>query len=216
MELANILKTHNKDMKIHSWSGRLPSSIGPPAFKQLLLLLCYSTGNAGSLGAELPRIPQLLDLLQAFVEHLGLFEVRVVCQYDHPGSLAIAVRTPETLKCKTWKPRRVVFVDADVLVSNGCRLQLSAILGNKTFAIHSTKISTDVEELISNAKGETHMIPKPEWGKLVKFGQMGNASFPVAATHTEMPRSTVEEIAEEFSQWHLLLIMNIYSRGDQR
>ncbi|EFJ08679.1 hypothetical protein SELMODRAFT_428713 [Selaginella moellendorffii] len=116
------------------------------------------------------RIPQLVELLQAFVDGLGLFEVKVTCLSEpatfHPelySGLQTGCRKYCAGASTTWKPHRAVLVETDVLVSTH-KVHMEAICSilwscDVTFGIHSLD---DVEDIVTRfCKGETSRIARP-------------------------------------------------------
>ncbi|EFJ36817.1 hypothetical protein SELMODRAFT_403535 [Selaginella moellendorffii] len=139
-------------------------------------LIHDSTSTASIVLAPGHRIPQLLELLQAFVDGLGLFEVKVT-YLSEPAimnelSPGIVLGTPDRMHealCEastTWKPHRAVLVETNVLVSTQ-KVHVEAICSilwsrDVTLGIHSLDPSPGVEDIVTRfCKGETSRIPRP-------------------------------------------------------
>ncbi|XP_024531815.1 ATP-dependent RNA helicase eIF4A [Selaginella moellendorffii] len=156
-----------RNVVCQDWSGILAFMPG---------LIPDSTSTASIVLAPGHRIPQLLELLQAFVDVLGLFEVKVT-YLSEPAimnelSPGIVIGTPDRMQealcgaSTTWKPHRAVLVETDVILSTH-KVHVEAICSilwsrDVILGIHSLNPSPDVEDIVTRfCKGETARIPRP-------------------------------------------------------
>ncbi|XP_024531933.1 ATP-dependent RNA helicase eIF4A [Selaginella moellendorffii] len=156
-----------RNVVCQDWSGILAFMPG---------LIPDSTSTASIVLAPGHRIPQLLELLQAFVDGLGLFEVKVT-YLSEPAimnelSPGIVLGTPDRMQealcgaSTTWKPHRAVLVETNVLVSTQ-KVHVEAICSilwsrDVILGIHSLDPSPGVEDIVTRfCKGETSRIPRP-------------------------------------------------------
>ncbi|EFJ27854.1 hypothetical protein SELMODRAFT_411824 [Selaginella moellendorffii] len=119
--------------------------------------------------------PQLVELLQAFVDGLELFEVKVTC-FSKPAitdelSPRIVLGTLDRMQevlcgdSTTWKPHRAVLVETNVLASTK-KVHLEVICSilwspDVTLGIHSLN---GVGEIVTTfSKGKTSRIPRPSF-----------------------------------------------------
>ncbi|EFJ27856.1 hypothetical protein SELMODRAFT_411827 [Selaginella moellendorffii] len=162
---VQMFPVFRRNVVCQDWSGIVAFMPG---------LIPDSTSTASIVLAPGHRIPQLAELLQAFVDGLGLFEVQVACLPAITNELSprIVIGTPDRMHealcggSTTWKPHRAVLVETDVILSTH-KVHVEAICSNLwshdvILGIHSLDPSPDVEDIVTRfCKGETTRIPRP-------------------------------------------------------